>query len=151
MSHREILHGDYLLSDDPARLDGEAIHAFLTRSYWAEGIPRETVERALQNSLCVGVYHRAQAQVGLSRYITDFATFCYICDVYVLEGHRAAGLGKAMMDFAQGHPRLQGLRRWNLVTRDAHGIYRRFGFTPPARPASYMEKLDPDVYRRGPA
>ena len=93
----EQRHGDYLITDDPARLDARAVHAYLTRSYWAEGIPLETVERSLQNSLCLGAYDGAGNQVGLARFVTDFATFCYVCDVYVLESHRKCGLGKAMM------------------------------------------------------
>jgi GNAT superfamily N-acetyltransferase len=144
----EQRHGDYLVSDDPARLDATAIHAYLTRSYWAEGIPAETVARSLENSLCIGAYAADGAQVGLARFVTDFATFCYVCDVYVLENHRQAGLAKAMMELASRHPRLQGLRRWNLVTRDAHGLYERFGFKAIANPPRYMEKLDPSVYRQ---
>jgi GNAT superfamily N-acetyltransferase len=144
----EHRHGDYLISDNPARLNAEAVHAYLSVSYWAEGIPLETVERSLQNSLCLGVYTADGAQVGLARFVTDRATFCYICDVYVLEAHRRAGLGKALMQVAGAHPDLQGLRRWNLVTRDAHGLYRGFGFKPVANPDRYMEKLDPTVYRR---
>ena len=144
----EHRHGDYLISDDPARLDAKAVHAYLSHSYWAEGIPLEIVERSLRNSLCLGVYAADGAQVGLARFVTDSATFCYVCDVYVLESHRRTGLGKALLRAASAHPRLQDLRRWNLVTRDAHGLYRDFGFKPVANPDRYMEKLDPDVYRR---
>jgi GNAT superfamily N-acetyltransferase len=147
MAAVEQCHGDYLISDDAARLNATAIHTYLTRSYWAEGIPLETVARSLEHSLCIGAYAADGAQVGLARFVTDSATFCYVCDVYVLEGHRKAGLAKAMMEFAARHPRLHGLRRWNLVTRDAHGLYERFGFKRIANPDRYMEKLDPDVYR----
>ena len=143
----EQRHGDYLITDDPARLDAKAVHAYLSCSYWAEGIPLETVERSLQNSLCLGAYDGAGNQVGLARFVTDSATFCYLCDVYVLAAHRKIGLGKALMRAASSHPRLQGLRRWNLVTRDAHGLYRSMGFKPVANPDRYMEKLDPTVYR----
>ena len=146
----EQRHGDYLITDDPARLDVEAVHAYLSRSYWAEGIPLETVARSLQNSLCLGVYDAAGNQVGLARFVTDSATFCYVCDVYVLEAHRKGGLGKAMMRAASAHPRLQGLRRWNLVTRDAHDLYRPMGFQPVSNPDRYMEKLNPDAYRPKP-
>lgn len=144
----EHRHGNYLISDDPARLDATAIHAYLSHSYWAEGIPVETVERSLRNSLCLGVYDADGAQIGLARFVTDYATFCYVCDVYILESHRRTGLGKALLKVASAHPRLQGLRRWNLVTRDAHGLYRGFGFKPVANPDRYMEKLDPHLYRR---
>ncbi|HWA27282.1 MAG TPA: GNAT family N-acetyltransferase [Lacunisphaera sp.] len=144
----EIQRGDYLLSDDPARLQVEAIHAYLTTSYWAAGIPRGTVERALANSLCIGAYLANRTQVGLARFVTDSATFCYVCDVYVVEEHRRKGIAPAMLALAVRHPRLQGLRRWNLVTADAHGLYAPFGFKVPAAPERYMERLDPDVYRR---
>ena len=142
-------HGQYLISDDPARLDLAAIHAYLIQSYWCEGIPIAVVRRSLENSLCIGAYDSDGGQVGLARFVTDYATFCYVCDVYVLEAHRRHGLAKAMMTLAVAHPRLQGLRRWNLVTRDAHPLYAQFGFKPVARPESYMERRDPDVYRRG--
>jgi GNAT superfamily N-acetyltransferase len=145
LEHR---HGPYLVSDDPARLDVTAIHAYLTRSYWCEGIPLEVVQRSVQNSLCIGAYAETGAQVGLTRFVTDFATFCYVCDVYVLEEHRRHGLSKAMLALAVAHPRLQGLRRWNLVTRDAHGLYAQFGFMPVAKPDRYMERLDREVYQR---
>jgi GNAT superfamily N-acetyltransferase len=144
----EQRHGDYLISDDPARLDARAVHAYLSRSYWAEGIPLETVERSLQNSLCLGAYDGSGNQVGLARFVTDSATFCYVCDVYVLEAHRKGGLAKAMIQAASRHPRLQNLRRWNLVTRDAHRLYSPIGFKPVANPDRYMEKLDPHVYQR---
>lgn len=147
----EHTHGTYLLSDDPAKLDVGAIHAFLSRSYWAEGIPRETVARSLAHSLCLGVYDVGGAQVGLGRVITDRATFAYLCDVYVLEAHRGHGLAKALMRTLAGHPELAGLRRFNLVTRDAHSLYAGFGFQAVAHPSRYMEKLDPEVYRRAAA
>jgi ribosomal protein S18 acetylase RimI-like enzyme len=144
----QVQHGGYLISDDPARLDVAAIHAYLVRSYWAEGIPLETVTRALQGSLCLGVYTADGAQVGLVRIISDFATYAYLCDVYVLEGHRGRGLAKAAMDAALAHPKLQGQRRISLITRDAHGLYAKCGFTPLARPDGHMEKLTPGIYRK---
>ena len=144
----ELRHGDYLISDAPERLDVAAIHAYLTRSYWAEGISRETVARALQNSLCIGLYAADGSQVGVVRVISDYATFAYVCDVYVLEEHRGHGLAKAAMKATLAHAKLQGLRRINLVTKDAHRLYSRFGFIPVVRPERYMEKLDPDLYRR---
>jgi len=144
----EIPHGSYVISDDPARLDVDAIHAYLSTSYWSPGIPRATVAQAVGGSFCLGIYAADGAQVGLVRVITDHATFAYLCDVYVLEAHRGHGLGKAAIQATMDHPRLQGLRRFNLVTRDAHGLYARHGFTAIAHPERYMEKLDPDVYRR---
>jgi len=148
MSVLEHRHGDYLISDDPARLDATAIHGYLTRSYWSENIPLETVQRALQGSLCIGAYTEAGEQVGLVRIISDHATYAYLCDVYVLEEHRRHGLSKAMLELSRRHPRLQGLRTWSLRTRDAHGLYAQFGFKPVEQPESYMALRFPDVYRQ---
>ncbi len=142
--------GRYLISDDPNRLQPAAIHAYLSRSYWAEHIPLETVQRCVRNSLCIGAYAADAAQVGLARFVSDYATFCYVCDVYVLEEHRGLGLAKAMMAMASGHPRLQDLRRWSLVTRDAHSLYAQFGFAPITHADRHMARLDPGVYRRTP-
>jgi GNAT superfamily N-acetyltransferase len=136
----------YTVSTDPTRLDLHAVHAFLTTCYWCPGIPLDVVVRAARGSLCFGLYH-ADAQVGFARVITDRATFAYLCDVYVLEGHRGRGLGEWLMRVVVGHPALQRLRRFTLVTRDAHGLYERFGFRPPARPEGHMEIHRPDVYR----
>jgi N-acetylglutamate synthase-like GNAT family acetyltransferase len=108
----------------------------------------ETLRRALRGSLCIGAYDPAGAQVGLVRVISDYATFCYVCDVYVLEEHRRQGLSKTMLAMVTGHPTLQGLRRWSLVTADAHGLYRQFGFTPVAQPERHMELLNLDIYRQ---
>jgi GNAT superfamily N-acetyltransferase len=110
------------------------------------GVPREIVERSLSGSLCFGLYHQGQ-QVGLARVITDEATFAYLCDVYVLEEHRGRGLGRWMMEVVMAHPSLQGLRRFSLVTRDAHGLYEEFGFEPLAKPEGHMEIHRPAVYR----
>ena len=144
----EHRHGKYLISDDPAHLQIEAVHGYLARSYWSENIPLETLQRAVNGSLCIGAYDPANAQVGFARLISDFATFCYVCDVYVLEEHRRHGLANAMMAMAIHHPKLQGLRRWNLVTRDAHRIYQQFGFGPIKHSDRYMERLDSEVYKR---
>ena len=138
----------YLISDDPGRLDVAAIHAYLTRSYWATGVPLEIVERSVRNSLCLGLYTAAGAQVGLARVVTDFATFAWLCDVYVLEPHRGRGLSKALMRAVVTHPRLQGVRRITLGTRDAHGLYTQFGFTPLAKPESQMEKRQPQPWQK---
>ena len=148
----EHRHGDYLITDDPARLDLDVIHGYLAReSYWAGNIPRETVERSLQNSLCLGVYAAGGAQVGLARIVTDYATYAWLCDVFVLAAHRGHGLGKALIQAVVSHPRLQNLRRFALATRDAHGLYAQFGFTPPARPETQMEKRLPHPYGPAPA
>ena len=138
----------YEISTDPARLDITAMHAYLTRSYWSPGIPLATVERAARHSLCFGLYQRATgAQVGLTRVVTDHATFAYLCDVYVLEEHRGHGLGKLMMRTVMAHPALTGARRTMLGTRDAHGLYRQFGFSDAAGTRVLMEILRPDMYR----
>jgi GNAT superfamily N-acetyltransferase len=143
----ETLPGGYLISDDPARLDVTAIHAYLARSYWAAGIPREIVECAVRGSLCLGLY-TAGEQVGLVRIVTDYATFAWLCDVYVLEPHRGRGLSKAMMRAVLSHPRLQTVRRFTLATRDAHGLYAQFGFVPAAKPESQMEKRQPQPWQQ---
>jgi GNAT superfamily N-acetyltransferase len=139
--------GSYTISDDRARLDLHAIHAYLRRAYWSPGIPFEVVERAVGGSLCIGAYAGGGAQVGLARFVSDHATFCYVCDVYVLEEHRRRGLSKALLQMAFDHPLLQGLRRWSLVTNDAHALYSRFGFAPVAQPERHMELRKPDLYR----
>lgn len=141
----EQTRGEYTVSDNPQRLDIDAIHAYLSRSYWAEAIPRELVERSARGSLCVGLY-RGQAQVGFARVVTDRATFAYLCDVYVLEQERGRGLGVWLIEFVMQHPDLQGLRRWILATRDAHELYTKFGWTAPAHPETYMEIARPGIY-----
>ena len=140
--------GDYTVSDDPSKLDVRAMHAYLRRAYWSEEIPLEIVERAARNSLCIGAYDDTGAQVGLARFISDYATFAYVCDVYVLEEHRGHGLSKAMMAMASEHPRLQGLRRWMLVTNDAHGLYAQYGFKGIAQAERVMERVVPEIYKR---
>jgi GNAT superfamily N-acetyltransferase len=139
--------GGYELATDPARLDVDAVHAFLTRSYWSPGIPRDVVERALNHSLCIGAYAPDGAQVGLARVVTDYATFAYLCDVYVLEEHRGRGLSKAMMRVVMSHPALVGARRAMLATRDAHGLYRQFGFEDVPDNGLLMQVLRPDIYQ----
>ena len=140
--------GRFLISTDRSQLDVDLIHRFLARSYWAAGIPRATVVRAIENSLCFGVYDGA-GQVGFARVISDFATFAYVADVFILEPYRDRGLAKELMASIMAHPDLQRLRRWSLGTRDAHGLYARFGFTPVNNPSPIMmEIVDPDVYSR---
>ena len=138
----------FAISTDAARLDLGVIHEFLsTKSYWAEGVPREVVARSIANSLCFGIYDGAR-QIGFARVVTDYATFAYLADVFIVESYRKRGLSKALMEFILAHPHLQGLRRWLLGTADAHGLYRKFGFTEPRYPERQMERGDPDIYRR---
>jgi GNAT superfamily N-acetyltransferase len=146
MNHLGATRGEYTLSDDPARIDAVAVHAYLTRSYWAEGISLDLVKRCIAGSLCVGVYHANAGQVAFARVVTDRASFAYLCDVYVLDEHRGRGLAKWMMESVTAHPDLQGLRRFILVTKDAHELYRPFGFTAPAFPERYMEIARPGLY-----
>jgi nitroimidazol reductase NimA-like FMN-containing flavoprotein (pyridoxamine 5'-phosphate oxidase superfamily)/GNAT superfamily N-acetyltransferase len=139
----------FLISSDATRLDFDVIHRFLaTQSYWAEGIPREVVARAIANSLCFGIYRDAE-QVGFARVVTDYATYAYLADVFIVESHRGRGLSKALMEAVVSHPHLQGLRRFTLGTLDAHGLYRKFGFAAPANPERMMERADPDIYKLG--
>ena len=120
---------DYKVSTDPGELDLAVIHKYLSgESYWAEGIPLETVEKALSNSLCFGLY-KSNKQIGFARLVTDKATFAYLADVFILEEHRGKGLSKWLIEVIQSHPELQGLRRWMLMTRDAQGLYEQFGWT----------------------
>jgi len=137
------------VSTDRARLDRDAIHEFLRGSYWARGIPRELVDRAIDNSLCFGLYDGGRL-VGFARVITDFTTFAYLSDVFVLESHRGRGLGTRFMERVLSHPDLQNLRRWMLATADAHGLYRRVGFTALSKPERLMEKLLANAYDAGP-
>jgi GNAT superfamily N-acetyltransferase len=138
----------FLISTDKPRLDLDAIHAFLARSsYWARGVPIDVVRRCIENSLPFGVYDGDGRQVGFGRVITDYATFAYISDVFVLPTHRGRGLARWLVEVMIGHPDLQGLRRWMLATQDAHGLYRGAGFVPVAHPERWMERHFPDVYR----
>jgi GNAT superfamily N-acetyltransferase len=137
----------YSISTDSPRFDLDLIHSFLTTCYWAEGIPRDVVQRSIENALCFGVFDGDQ-QVGFARVISDYATYAYIGDVFILESHRGRGLGKELMRAIMEHPRLQNLRRWSLVTRDAHRLYEEFGFTALSNPDGYMEIRNPNVYRQ---
>jgi GNAT superfamily N-acetyltransferase len=138
---------DFVISTDKSRLDRALIQDFLSRSYWAKGIPREIVDRSIENSLCFGLYH-GEKQVGFARVITDFATFAYLADVFVVEDSRAEGLGMRLMNVVMEHPSLKNLRRWMLVTRDAHGLYQKFGWRSLTNPERTMEIVDPDIYER---
>jgi GNAT superfamily N-acetyltransferase len=139
------LAAGYALVTEQDGIDPVAAHAYLTTSYWSRGIPLATVRRALAGSLCVAVRHRGE-QVAMARVITDRATFAYLADVYVLDAHRGRGLSKAMIAALHAHPDLQGLRRWMLMTRDAHALYAQFGWTTLASPGWAMERHDPEVY-----
>lgn len=138
----------FLISTDRKRLDVDVIHDFLTNCYWAKGIPRYIVARSIRYALCFGIYDSEHAQVGFARVISDFATIAYVGDVFVLESHRGRGLGKWLMECVVAHPELQGLRRWILTTRDAHGLYSQVGFTPVKWPERFMELFQADVYRK---
>ena len=135
----------YEITTDKRRLNVAAIHAFLSHSYWSPGVPLSVVQRAIDNSLCFGILLQ-QEQIGFARVITDKATFAYLADVYVLESHRGKGLSKWLLQEIQRHEDLQGLRRFMLATKDAHGLYAAFGFTPLANPSRMMERFDPNVY-----
>ena len=137
----EYQRDTFIISDDPARLDFEAICDFLSRAYWADKRPREVIRKSLQFSLNFGVYD-GNRQIGFARVITDRATFAYLCDVFVHEDFRGKALGKWMMECILAHPELQGLRRWSLATHDAHGLYKQFGFTELSDPSKWMEKFD---------
>ena len=131
----------YEISTDPERLDVDAIHGYLSRSYWAANRTRDIIARSLEQSMCCGLYFDG-AQVGLARVVTDRATFAYLCDVYVLEEHRGRGLSKWLMSVVRGHAELAGLRRWMLATADAHGLYRQYGFSELSKPERWMEIVD---------
>lgn len=142
----EYRRGEFLISTSRERLDLDVVHGFLTKCYWAKGIPREIVARSIEHALCCGIYNGEGAQVGFARVISDFATIAYVGDVFVLETHRGQGLGKWLMQCITQHPALQNLRRWILTTRDAHGLYSQVGFTPVKAPERFMELHRPNVY-----
>jgi GNAT superfamily N-acetyltransferase len=141
----ESRKGDLLITTDRARLDIQFVFEFLTHCYWARGIPKPTVARSIEHSLCFGIFD-GDAQVGFARVISDFATFAYIGDVFVAETHRGRGLGKWLMECILQHPALTGLRRWALVTGDAHRLYSQVGFTPLQAPGRWMERHNPEIY-----
>ncbi|NND81567.1 MAG: GNAT family N-acetyltransferase [Gammaproteobacteria bacterium] len=129
-------------------MDRDAIHAFLATSYWSEGIPKDTLVKAMQQSLCFGLFE-GQQQIGFARAVTDRATFAYLADVYIEPTHRDKGLGIWLTEQLMAHTDLQGLRRMMLATRDAHSLYRRFGFTKLTKPNTIMERWRPAIYREG--
>ena len=138
---------DYRVTTDLSKMDFEAIHEFISHSYWAEGMPPEALRKALENSLCFGLL-RSDKQIGFARMITDRTTFAYLSDVFVLSEYRGRGLGKLLMDEVMGHADLQGLRRIMLATRDAHSFYTGYGFEKINDPSRLMQILDPDIYKR---
>jgi ribosomal protein S18 acetylase RimI-like enzyme len=145
MEYPDLTRGPYSVTADRRRIDVDAVHGFLTRSFWARGISKGLVAKSIAHSLSFGLFDE-RAQIGFARVVTDSSTYAYLCDVYVLEDYRGRGLGKWMMAFVMAHPELQGLRRFQLVTRDAHGLYRPFGFKTPSHPERCMEIFRSGMY-----
>ncbi len=143
----EWLKDGFTISCDPGKLDQAVVAQFLASSYWAKGIPASTVEKSLDNSLCFSLLE-GNRQIGFARVISDRATFAYLADVFVLAEYRGKGLAKWMIECILNHSELQGLRRWLLATRDAHELYRKYGFTPLKVPDMFMERLIPNIYQR---
>lgn len=143
----DFVKDGFTISTEKGKLDIELIHSFLNRTYWAEGISKETIRRSIEGSLCFGVFENDK-QVGFARMITDKATFAYLADVFIIEEYRGRGLSKWLMQVIMSHPDLQGLRRMILATKDAHGLYKQFGFTPLINVDRWMHILDPEVYKR---
>ena len=140
---QEWRRGEYSISTDSERLDLEVIHDYLSNeSYWAKGRSMETISRSIENSVAFGVYNGAEQQVGFARVITDYATFAWLADVFILDAARGQGLGKWLVEVILAHPELQGFRRWILATKDAHELYSRFGFVELKRPERWMERHD---------
>ena len=137
----ETRHENLLISTDPARLDLDAMTEMLSRAYWAQGRTRAMIARYVEHSLVFGVYD-GEKQIGLARIVSDYTTFAWLCDVFIHEDYRGRGLGKWLMETILSHPELQGLRRFLLATRDAHGLYAQSGFTPLANPERWMEKFN---------
>ena len=145
------IRGHYLISTNPDRICLDAVHALLSRAYWSIGIPKGIIARALAGSLPFGIYDTRttpHTQVGIARIISDKSTFAYLCDVFIHESHRGQGLSKWLMETILAHPELQGLRRFCLLTRDAHGLYEQFGFARTDSPDRVMELRDREVYQR---
>lgn len=141
-------HDEFTVTSDPSAVDVDAVHAYLRTSYWAEDVPRDIVARGIANSIPFSVLHGTR-QVGFARVITDRATFAYLSDVYILEPYRGKGLARRLMDAVMAHPDLQGLRRFSLTTRDAEGLYRRYGFSDLATRSKHLEIVRPGMYKHG--
>ena len=137
----EVHRDNFTISTDPAHLDVNAIADMLSRSYWAQGRTSEVVARYIQHSLTFGLYGGSR-QIGLARVVSDYTTFAWLCDVFIHEDYRGFGLGKWLMETVHSHPELQGIRRWMLATKDAHGLYSQFGWVPLAPPERWMMKID---------
>lgn len=151
MKHEQWHEVPYEVSTDPARLDLDVVHQELANTYWAKGIPKELVEKSVRHSLNFGVYLTASNElVGFARVVSDYATFAYLADVVVRAPYRSRGISKLLMRCVQAHPELQGLRRFCLGTRDAHGLYRQFGFEQNRAPENWMEIKVADIYLREP-
>lgn len=143
----EIIDNGFIYSDDKQKIDTIAIHHYLsTQSYWAQNIPLNIVQKSIENSLCFGIYQNTK-QIGFARWITDKATFAYLCDVYIEEVYRGQGLSKKLMSFMLFHPDLQDLRRYMLATKDAHGLYAQFGFKAIEHPDKLMAVVIKDAYK----
>ena len=148
MTDVTIYKNEFCISTDKTKLNIDSIHEFLsTKAYWCLGIPKGRVQMAIQNSLCFGVYQN-EKQIGFARIISDFSTIAYLGDLYILEEYRGNGLSKWLMEAIMSHPDLQGLRRWILLTADAHGLYRQFGWTDIADPTKWMELHNKNVYSK---
>src|SRR3954463_3644649 len=145
MGYPDITNGAYSVTANRARIDVDAVHAYLTRSFWARGISKDLVTRSIQHSLCFGVFDH-ESQVAFARVVTDYSTYAYLCDVYVLETHRGKGLSKWMMEFVMNHPDLQGVRRFQLVPPAAHVFYPPFGSPPPVHPDRHLEIFRDGMY-----
>ena len=142
-----VTKDEYWITTDKEKFDMDIIHSFLTNSYWAEGISKEIIQRSIDGSLCFGVFENNK-QIGFARMITDQATFAYLADVFILDEYRGRGLSKWLMEVIMSHPGLQGLRRMMLATRDAHGLYEKFGFVPLTNADRWMQIHNPDIYKR---
>ena len=148
MKEFTVYKGEFCISTDKGKLDINSIHEFLsTKAYWCLNIPIDKVQTAIQNSFCFGVY-KDKKQIGFARVITDFSTIAYLGDVYILEDYRRLGLSKWLMEIVMNHPSLQGLRRWILLTGDAHELYRKFGWTDITDATKWMELHNIDVYSK---
>ena len=142
----DFIKGKFYISTEKEKMDIDVIHSFLTRSYWAEGISKEIVRRSIEGALCFGVFENDK-QIGFARMITDRATFAYLADVFIIEEFRGLGLSKWLMEVIMSYPDLQGLRRMMLATRDAHELYKKFGFTLLNNVDRWMHIHNPDVYK----
>jgi GNAT superfamily N-acetyltransferase len=148
MTALTIYKHEFCISTDKTKLNLDSIHEFLsTKAYWCLNIPKDKVQTAIQNSLCFGVY-QGEKQIGFARIISDFSTIAYLGDVYILEEYRGNALSKWLMETIMSYPDLQGLRRWILLTGDAHGLYRQFGWTDLADPSAWMELHNKNVYSK---